>query len=348
MNSSGSLALAVQRERMQELDEQGRIVLHRDQATDSTTKRYLDETERHAASQILWADIHAVQLVRRRSTGYPTQKPEALLERIIKTSSNEGDLVADFFCGSGTTAAVAEKLGRKWICTDLGKFAIHTTRKRLIEVQRELKASGQALPRLRGPQPRPLRAPGLPQCRRATDRQAEGAGARAKGTRVPRADPARLPRRAVRRTPPSSTARRRPAGRRRPDQPAGRPAVRRGGHHRMPQARRIARGRAGLRVRDGPVPGRAGRGKEKGIDLAPKYIPPEVFDKRAVERARCVFHDVSFVEATPRYRQEEQADRADRADRFLRLLHARCWPRRDRRDQGGQERGHVRTGPTSR
>lgn len=69
---------------------------------------------------------------------YPTQKPEALLERIIKASSNEGDLIADFFCGSGTTAAVAEKLNRKWITTDLGRFAIHTTRKRLIGVQREL------------------------------------------------------------------------------------------------------------------------------------------------------------------------------------------------------------------
>ena len=66
------------------------------------------------------------------------------MERIIKASSNEGDLVADFFCGSGTTAAVAEKLGRKWIATDLGKFGIHTTRKRLISVQRELKAAGKA------------------------------------------------------------------------------------------------------------------------------------------------------------------------------------------------------------
>ena len=74
---------------------------------------------------------------------YPTQKPEALLERIIKASSNEGDLIADFFVGSGTTAAAAEKLGRKWIVTDLGKFGIHTTRKRLIQVQRELKASGK-------------------------------------------------------------------------------------------------------------------------------------------------------------------------------------------------------------
>lgn len=72
------------------------------------------------------------------SIGYPTQKPEALLERIVKACTNEGDLVADFFVGSGTTAAVAEKLGRKWIATDLGKFGVHTTRKRLIGVQRDL------------------------------------------------------------------------------------------------------------------------------------------------------------------------------------------------------------------
>jgi len=70
---------------------------------------------------------------------YPTQKPTALLNRIIKSSSNEGDLIADFFCGSGTTLAVAEKLGRKWIGSDLGKFGIHTSRKRMIGVQRELK-----------------------------------------------------------------------------------------------------------------------------------------------------------------------------------------------------------------
>jgi adenine-specific DNA-methyltransferase len=75
--------------------------------------------------------------------GYATQKPEALLERIIQASSNEGDLVADFFCGSGTTLAVAEKLGRRWIGVDLGRYAIHTTRKRLIQVQRELHASGK-------------------------------------------------------------------------------------------------------------------------------------------------------------------------------------------------------------
>ena len=74
---------------------------------------------------------------------YPTQKPEELIERIIKASSNEGDIIADLFCGSGTTLAVAEKLGRKWIGSDLGKFAIHTSRKRLIGVQREKKKAGK-------------------------------------------------------------------------------------------------------------------------------------------------------------------------------------------------------------
>ncbi|MDE0009635.1 MAG: site-specific DNA-methyltransferase, partial [Candidatus Poribacteria bacterium] len=63
--------------------------------------------------------------------GYPTQKPEALLERIIKASSNEGDIVLDCFVGSGTTAAVAEKLGRRWIAADINRGAIQTTIKRL-------------------------------------------------------------------------------------------------------------------------------------------------------------------------------------------------------------------------
>ena len=75
--------------------------------------------------------------------GFPTQKPEELLERIIKAASNEGDLVADFFCGSGTTMAVAEKLGRRWIGADLGRYAIHVSRKRLIQVQRELNAESK-------------------------------------------------------------------------------------------------------------------------------------------------------------------------------------------------------------
>jgi DNA modification methylase len=74
---------------------------------------------------------------------YPTQKPEKLIEKFISASSNEGDIVCDFFAGSGVTAAVAEKLNRKWICSDLGKFSIHTIRKRLISTQRKLKKDGK-------------------------------------------------------------------------------------------------------------------------------------------------------------------------------------------------------------
>ena len=105
-------------------------------------KRYLDEQKGEVISDI-WDDVSEVNAMALERLDYPTQKPETLLERVIKASSNEGDLVADFFCGSGTTAAVAEKLGRKWIASDLGKFGIHTTRKRLIGVQREKKKAEQ-------------------------------------------------------------------------------------------------------------------------------------------------------------------------------------------------------------
>lgn len=105
-------------------------------------KIFLDEAPGVPMDDV-WTDINFINSMADERVEYATQKPEALLERIIKASSNEGDLVADFFCGSGTTAAVAEKLGRKWIACDLGRFAIHTTRKRLIGVQRELQKAGK-------------------------------------------------------------------------------------------------------------------------------------------------------------------------------------------------------------
>lgn len=80
-----------------------------------------------------WDDIYTIDRVRSEMIGYATQKPEKLLERIIQASSNEGSIVADFFAGSGTTAAVAEKLGRRWIVSDIGKPACLITRKRLID-----------------------------------------------------------------------------------------------------------------------------------------------------------------------------------------------------------------------
>jgi DNA modification methylase len=80
-----------------------------------------------------WTDIYTGDRYRSEMVGYATQKPEALLERIIKASSNPGDLVCDFFGGSGTTAAVAEKLGRRWITCDVGKPAALVMRKRFID-----------------------------------------------------------------------------------------------------------------------------------------------------------------------------------------------------------------------
>lgn len=102
-------------------------------------RQYLDESKGVPLSTV-WSDIkqiYALHLVKRANedTGYQTQKPEALLRRIIEMSSSPGDLVADFFCGSGTTLAVAEKLGRRWIGCDLGRWGIHVTRKRLLEIE---------------------------------------------------------------------------------------------------------------------------------------------------------------------------------------------------------------------
>jgi adenine-specific DNA-methyltransferase len=101
-----------------------------------------DKVKEETVADNIWDDIPGMGVVSGESIGYPTQKPEALLTRIIESSSNPGDLVADFFCGSGTTMAVAEKLGRKWIGVDLGRFAIHTSRKRLINIQRESSKNG--------------------------------------------------------------------------------------------------------------------------------------------------------------------------------------------------------------
>lgn len=94
---------------MKELIAKGMIV-QTSPGTVPQKKQYLDEGS-GVSIQSLWDDITGIGASSSQGTNYPTQKPEALLERIVKSSSNEGDLVADFFCGSGTTAAVAEKLG---------------------------------------------------------------------------------------------------------------------------------------------------------------------------------------------------------------------------------------------
>ena len=125
---------------LEELDKNGCIYWNSEGIPE--LKYYQDEAKGVYISDF-WDDIDVINSMATEYQNYITQKPEALLERIIRASSNEGDLVADLFCGSGTTGAVAERLGRRWIMCDLGRFAIHTSRKRLIDLQRKLQADGQ-------------------------------------------------------------------------------------------------------------------------------------------------------------------------------------------------------------
>jgi len=95
-----------------------------------------DEYEKGRVPNDWWSDIPSGgQISRKELLNYPTQKPEKLLERIIKASTNKDDIVLDFFGGSGTTMAVAEKLGRRWISCDLGKLSYFTMQKRILQIQ---------------------------------------------------------------------------------------------------------------------------------------------------------------------------------------------------------------------
>ncbi len=270
---------------------------------------YVESSDKEVSD--VW-EIPVINPMAKERVGFPTQKPEALLERIIKASSNEGDLVADFFCGSGTTVAVAEKLGRKWIATDLGKFGIHTTRKRLIGVQRELKAAEKDFRafevlnlgryerqaylnvggRLTGKQKelalarkerefrelilRAYKATGFGGSEGGVDAKAvqDGFFHGARAGRLVVIGPINLP--------------------------VGRLFV----EEVITECRKRGASRVDVLAFEfemGLFPAVLEEARGKGIDLAPKYIPAEVFDKRAVDRGQVVFHDISFVEATPRY-----------------------------------------------
>ena len=246
-----------------------------------------------------WTDISPLKVGFDESIGYPTQKPKALLERIIKASSNEGGLVADFFCGSGTTAAVAEKLGRKWIATDLGKFAIHTTRKRMIGVQRQLKADGKDYrafeilnlgkyerqhyigvnPNLRESE----------QQRQLEEREKEFTDLILRAYSAEKTD-GFAAFQGVR------------GGRLVAVGPVNLPVTRLYVEEIILECRKHRITRVdilGFEFEMGLFPNVLDEAKNKGIDIAPKYIPAEVFDKRAVERNQVVFHDVAFIEVKP-------------------------------------------------
>jgi len=124
---------AVSREKMEEYDRSGLLYFPEDKSKQIYKKVYLDEYEGQLVTN-LWADISLLKGKNKEILNYGTQKPEALLERIISLSSNAEATIADFFGGSGTTAAVAERLGRKWISTDIGKPSIMIQRKRFIDM----------------------------------------------------------------------------------------------------------------------------------------------------------------------------------------------------------------------
>jgi site-specific DNA-methyltransferase (adenine-specific)/adenine-specific DNA-methyltransferase len=260
----------------------------------------LDETPGQTA-QNLWLDISPINSQAEEALGYATQKPEALLERIIKASSNAGDLVADFFVGSGTTAAVAEKLGRKWIATDLGKFAIHTTRKRLIQVQRELKTAGQ-----------PFRAFEVLNLGRYERQAYLNVGGRLTGAKKEQAlarkeqEFRELILRAYRAEslPENGFFHGKCAGRLVVIGPINLPVGRLFVEEVITECRKRGATRVDILAFEfemGLFPAVLNEAKQKGIDVAPRTIPPEVFDKRAVERGQVRFHDVAYIEVTPRF-----------------------------------------------
>ena len=238
---------------------------------------------------------------------YPTAKSEAILERIIKASSNQGDLVADFFCGSGTTAAVAEKLGRKWIAADLGKFAIHTTRKRMIGVQRQLKAEGKDYRAFEilnmGKYERQHYIGVNPNLREAEQqRQLEDKEAAFIDLilRAYRAE----------KTTGFAAFHGKRAGRLVTVGPVNLPVTRLFVEEIILECRKNHITKVdilGFEFEMGLFPNVLDEARAKGIDIAPKYIPAEVFDKRAVEKNQVVFHDVAAIEVKPHVKKDSVA-----------------------------------------
>ncbi len=263
-------------------------------------KQYLDEFQGVAVSDV-WSDIKSFQQDANSNEflNYPTQKREALLERIIKASSNEGDLVADFFCGSGTTAAVAEKLGRKWIATDLGKFAIHTTRKRMIGIQRQLKADGEDYRAFEilnlGKYERQHYIGVNPNLRETEQQQQSIEKEKAFIDLILRAY-------AAEKTDGFTNFQGKKAGRLVAIGPVNLPVARLFVEEIILECRKHQITRVdvlGFEFEMGLFPNVLDDAKSRGIDIAPKFIPAEVFDKRAVEQDQVVFHDVAFIEAKP-------------------------------------------------
>lgn len=132
-------------DRMRQMDEEGLLHFPPDKSGRIQSKQYLRDTVGNKAVSDVWLGISPLQAQSSEKQNYPTQKPEQLLERIISASSNPGDIVLDAFGGSGTTCAVAEKLGRRWIGIDCGKLAVYTIQKRLLNLKADIGNKGAPL-----------------------------------------------------------------------------------------------------------------------------------------------------------------------------------------------------------
>jgi DNA modification methylase len=274
-------------------------------ATGGTSVRQAYGNEGGKVPDTVWRIRHVSSGA--ENVGYPTQKPEPLLERIIMSSSSEGDLVADFFCGSGTTAVVAERLARKWIACDLGKFAIHTTRKRMIGVQRQLKAEGKDYRAFEilnlGKYERQHYVGVNTNLRQAEQEQQLQEKETAFVDLILRAYRAE-------RTQGFATFHGKKGGRLVAVGPVNLPVTRLFVEEVILECRQKHITRVdilGFEFEMGLFPNVLDEARSKGIDIAPKYIPAEVFDKRAVERNQVVFHDVAAIEVKPHIKKNTVA-----------------------------------------
>lgn len=234
---------------------------------------------------------------------YPTQKPEALLERIVKASSNEGDIVADFFCGSGTTLAVAEKLNRKWIGSDLGKFAIHTTRKRMIGVQRQLKSENKpyrAFEILNLGKYERAHYIGINHDLRSEEQQKQLAQKEKDFVDLI------LKAYKAQKVEGFNNFSGKKSDRLVAIGPINLPVTRLYVEELLLECRTKHISRVDILAFEfemGLFPTIQEEAKNKGVDLKMKYIPREVFDKRAVEKDQVKFYDVSFIELKPHFKK---------------------------------------------
>ena len=285
-------------ESIKQLESEGRIL------TSSSGKKYFKQYLHESKGLPLtdfWTGRKVPDLRRQggmtlENYNYPTQKPEILLERILKSSTNIGDIVCDFFVGSGTTASVAEKLGRKWICSDLGKFAIHTTRKRLISVQRELKSQIKDFRAFEilnlGKYERQFFVSGLDELDTKTSSQIERNKELAFNTLILNAYKAES-------VSGFRTFRGKKQNRIIAIGPVNLPVSRLFAEQVVAECVEKGVTKVDLLAFEfemGLFPSIQDDASARGVDLVLKHIPKEVFDKRAVDRGEARFHDVAYIE----------------------------------------------------